>query len=126
MRVSYTRSEYIILVLLVEKVIQHFFVTFAFYIDLGGIRSTVVPPWELLMVVGACIGFLFLLPLGGRIKQRRWGRPVIGVLALVDIVGEYVAQGTLRIIITVSFVVAIILLILVLWEYRKERQKEVE
>jgi hypothetical protein len=44
-------------------------------------------------------------------------------LALFDIIGEFVAQGKLDIMITVSFIVAIILLILASI-YRQQRLKQ--
>jgi len=118
---SYTRNQYIIIVLLAEKVIQHFFVTIAFYLDIGGIRSNVVPPWEILMVVGAGLGFLFLLSLIDKTRWNRLGLSLVGILALADIVGEFIAQGTMRIIITVSFIVAVILLVLVILEHRRNK-----
>jgi len=112
------------IVLLGEKVIQHLVVTLAFYINLGGIRSTVVPPWEILMVVGFVLGILYFLALVKRIRWKSWGLPLAGFLAVADIVGEFIAQGTIYIVTTVSFVVAWIVLILVLLEYRRSRNEK--
>jgi hypothetical protein len=46
--------------------------------------------------------------------RRPWAINLIAALALFDIVGEFVAQGTIGIVITVSFLVAILVLILAL------------
>jgi hypothetical protein len=45
-------------------------------------------------------------------------------LALFDIIGEFVAQGVISIVITVSFLVATLLLILTL-VYRRQEMKNV-
>ena len=46
---------YILVILSIEKFIQHMFVSYAFYIDLMEIRSTVVLDHRLLMVSGLAI-----------------------------------------------------------------------
>lgn len=113
----------IITVLLIEKVIQHTVVTLAFYFDWGGIRSTVAVNPDILMVVGGLIGVLFALSLWGLINQRKWAIDLVIGLALFDFFGEYVAQGTVWIVITVSFLVAILLFGLALFYRRQEREK---
>jgi uncharacterized membrane protein len=55
---------------------------------------------------------LFAVALAGHLAGRTWSLPLAGGLALFDIVGEFVAQGTFAITVTVSFVVAIAVLIL--------------
>jgi hypothetical protein len=124
---SRTKAEILMIILLAEKVIQHIFVTWAFYVDFMGIRSTVVVSWEALMIAGAGLTVLFLAALIARIKGLSWGLPLVGFLALCDIIGEFIAQGTLQITIMVSFVVAWILLILVILECRrKNNEKELK
>jgi hypothetical protein len=57
---------------------------------------------------------LFSLSLWGIVTHRRWALNLVIVLAIFDIIGEFVAQGTLSIVVTVSFLVAILLLMLAL------------
>jgi hypothetical protein len=102
-------SRVVIIVLLAEKVIQHIVVTVAFYLDLKGIASTVVIDSRILMVAGALLAILFALSLWGMLSQRGWAVNLAILLAACDILGEFIAQGRLDIVITVSFVVATIL-----------------
>lgn len=107
------RWVYALLILLViEKIIQHIFVTLAFYFNWGDIASTVVVSPTILMILGALVTLLFILSLWGMIEKRMWAINLIIFLALFDIIGEFVAQGTIGILITVSFLVATLLLIL--------------
>lgn len=110
----------VLLVLVVEKIVQHVAVTAAFYCDLHGIRSTVAVSPDLLMVLGAIIAALFALSLWGLVTRQNWALRSVIALALFDIVGEFVAQGRLGILITVSFLVATTLLILALACRRQE------
>jgi len=112
-----TRSNglYILLTLLIaEKIIQHIFVTLAFYFNWADIASTVVVSPTILMILGALVALLFVLSLWGMIKKQNWAVNLVIFLALFDIVGEFVAQGTIGIVITVSFSIAVLLLILAL------------
>ena len=113
---------YVLLALLVEKVIQHVAVTLAFIFNWMDIASTVVIAPGVLAVLGAMVAVLFAIAAWGLIAGRRWASGLVVVLALFDIIGEFVAQGTLVITITVSFLVATILLILGLVYRRRERQ----
>jgi hypothetical protein len=81
---EWTRTYYLIALLTLEKIVQHVVVTLCFLFDFGGIRATVAV-WSISLVAG---------------------------LAVFDIVGEFIAQGTIFITIMVSFVVAIVLLVL--------------
>jgi hypothetical protein len=102
------------LLLIVEKVIQHLAVTAAFVTDFGGMRASVALDYRLFMVVGAASALLFALS-GWALAQRKpWAVGLIVALALVDIVGEFLAQGTLTITINVSILVATALLVLAL------------
>ncbi len=110
---------YIIMALLAEKIIQHVFVTAAFYFDWNNIGSTVAISPMLLMVLGGLVAILFAVALWAMIRGRGWAANLIIGLALFDVVGEFVAQGTLAIDINVSFIVAIALLVLVLLHRRQ-------
>lgn len=112
---------YALALLLVEKTVQHTVVTLAFAFNWGGIRSTVVVSPDALMVLGALVAPLFLVALWGLLARRRWAIPLVLALAAFDLVGELVAQGTLAIQITVSFVVALALLVLGLLYGRRAR-----
>lgn len=103
-----------LLLLIAEKVVQHVAVTAAFALDFGQIRASVALPYQLFLVAGAVIGVLFALAGWGLLQQRSWARALIIALALTDIVGEFVAQGTLAIQINVSVLVATLLLVLAL------------
>jgi hypothetical protein len=112
---------YLLLMLLItEKIIQHIFVTLAFYFNWADIASTVVVPARILMTLGAFIVILFGLSLWGMIREQDWAVNLLIFLGLFDIIGEFVAQGKLGIVITVSFLVATLLLIVALI-YRRQR-----
>lgn len=113
---------YAILVLTVEKIIQHIVVTLAFYFNWADIASTVAVSPTLLMVAGAFVAILFILSLWGLLKKQTWAINLVVFLALFDIVGEFIAQGKIGIVITVSFLVASFLLVLALIYRRQTRQ----
>ena len=102
----------LLLLLLCEKVIQHGAVTLAFAFDLAHLRAHVAVDYRLLLFVGAALTVLFAVCIWGLLQPRRWVRGVVVALAFVDIVGEFFAQGIVLITVTVSFVVAIVLLLL--------------
>ena len=106
--------RFLLIGLTIEKIIQHIFVTLAFYFDWGEIGSTVVVSPTLLMVLGAIVAMLFVISLWGLIKHKNWAPNLIIALAIFDIVGEFIAQGRIGIQVNVSFLVATILLILAL------------
>lgn len=112
------------LVLVAEKIIQHTFVTMAFYFNWKDIRSTVAVSPDALMILGAIAAILFALSLWGLFRQKRWATGLIMGLALFDLVGEFVAQGRLDIVINVSFIVALILLFLSLMVRRRGSRQE--
>jgi hypothetical protein len=113
--------KYILIALIFEKSIQHIFVTVAFYLNWENIGSTVAVSPRILMILGALIAFLFILCLWGIITQKKWAINLIIALALFDIIGEFVAQGKIGIMINVSFIVATILLVLSLFYRRHEK-----
>ena len=118
-----TWVRHALIVLIIEKIIQHIVVTLAFFFNWKNIASTVAVSPSLLMVLGAIVALLFMLSLWGMITRRKWAVNLVIGLALFDIVGEFVAQGTLYIVITVSILVATILLILGL-VYRRRHARE--
>ena len=90
-------------------------VTYAFYVDMGEIRSTVMVDHRLLMISGFIVGILFLVNIPFLLQRKRSSFTVLFFLAIFDFIGEFIAQGTLAIDITVSFLVAsLILLILII------------
>ena len=117
-----TWLKYILVILVSEKIIQHIFVTAAFYFNWGNLTSTVAVNPNILMILGAVIAILFIISLWGLITQQKWAINLIMGLALFDIIGEFVAQGAIIIAITVSFVVATALLISTLF-YRRQEMK---
>jgi len=110
---------YILVFLSFEKFIQHMVVTYAFYVDMGEIRSTVMVDHRLLMISGFIVGILFLVNIPFLLQRKRSSFTVLFFLAIFDFIGEFIAQGTLAIDITVSFLVAsLILLILIIGRKR--------
>lgn len=112
--------RYLLLGLLAEKIVQHLVVTLAFAFNWAEIRSTVVVNPNLLMILGAMVALLFAFSLWHMLRRAKGVINLVLALALFDIVGEFVAQGTIRIAMTVSFLVATLLLILALFERRQE------
>jgi hypothetical protein len=106
------------LLLIAEKVIQHVAVTSAFALDIGGIRASVALDYRLFLWAGAASAVLFALSGWALARKKTWATGLIIALALVDIAGEFLAQGTLMITLNVSFLVALILLALALFALR--------
>jgi hypothetical protein len=101
----------ILLALLIsEKAIQHVAVTVALIVDLRGIRATLALDYRFFLVAGAFEALLFVCAGWGVLRTKSWAWWLLLVLALMDIVGEFVAQGTLMITVNVSIVVATVLL----------------
>jgi hypothetical protein len=114
---------YILVILIVEKIIQHIFVTYAFYSNIDSIRSSVAINADLLMITGAIVAILFMLSLRGMVTGKKWAINLLIALALFDIFGEFIAQGKIDIVIPVSFIVAILLLVLA-FIYRHQRKRQ--
>jgi len=110
---------YLLILLIVEKIIQHVVVTLAFYFNWKDIVSTVVVSSGVLMILGAIAAVLFVLSLWGMVRKQPWAINLILALAMFDIIGEFVAQGKIGIVITVSFIIATLLLILAML-YRRQ------
>jgi hypothetical protein len=111
--------KYLVIVLICEKIIQHIFVTLAFSHNWNGVRSIVAVNPDVLMVFGGIVAVLFAFSLWGILNNQKWVTSLLIGLALLDMIGECVAQGLLSIVITVSFLVATLLLILALI-YRRQ------
>jgi len=109
-------------ILNIEKIIQHIFLTYAFLQDIDGIRSQVAVSPDLLMIAGTGIAILFTLSLWGLFTNKFWAINLLIGLALFDIIGEFIAQGRIDIAIPVSFVVAVVILILAL-VYRRQNHR---
>jgi len=119
MKLKLTFPLILLIILAFEKFIQHMFVTYAFAVDLGGIRQTVVLDTRILLVSGFVIGLLFLAALILMLRREPLGPRLMLLLALFDFFTEFIAQGTLFIAIPASFLVACLTLgILFIW--RKE------
>lgn len=112
-------TYYVLIALIVEKIIQHTVVTLAFYFNWKDIASTVVVSPVALMILGAVVGVLFAISLWGMTRRRAWAIKLVVALALFDIIGEFMAQGKFGIVITVSFIVALLLLVLALQNQRQ-------
>jgi len=110
--------SYLLIVLLLEKIVQHTFVSLAFLYDIGGVRSTVAVDYRALMISGAVIAILFAFALPALIQRKRWSLYLVMLLATSDIIGEFIAQGTVFVTINVSIIVAVILLFLCIFELR--------
>jgi len=88
-------------------------VTISFLYDFGGIGNNVALDYRYFMVSGSFLDILFFVVLWGLQSEKYWALALVAGLAVFDIIGEFVAQGNVFFYrITVSFVVAIILLIL--------------
>ena len=109
---------YAIIVLSCEKTIQHSFVAIALYRDWNNIRSRLAVSPNALMISGVVLAVLFAFSLWGMVSHANWTMNLLTGLALIDIIGEFIAQGTFFIAITVSFLVVCLLLILTLF-YRR-------
>jgi len=107
------------MILSLEKSIQHMFVTYAFIVNLGEIRESVTLNYQFFMVSGFFVGILFLASLFLLIRRDPRGLKLLLYLALFDFFGEFIAQGRLFITVTVSFMVAS-LIILVIWRKQDE------
>jgi hypothetical protein len=113
---------YGLVLLAIEKTIQHITVTLAFLFNWSDITSTVAVSPLLLMIAGVIVAVLFVISLWGLFKKRAWAINLLIFLAVFDLVGEFVAQGTIAIHIYISFLMAALLLILSL-VYRGQMRK---
>ncbi len=113
--------RYIMLALLAEKVVQHVAVTAAFAFNWYGIRSTVAVSPTALMYSGAVVAVAYAAALWALWTRRAWVKGLVILLALFDMLGEFVAQDTIAIQLNVSFIVASLLLVLALLTPRRSQ-----
>jgi uncharacterized membrane protein (UPF0136 family) len=114
--------NYLLIILLLEKIVQHVIVSLSLLYDIGGIRSTVAVDYEVLLVSGAVAAILFAVALSASVQKKRWGLYLLAFLAVFDVIGEFIAQGTVLVTINISIVVAIILLLLCYLELRARNE----
>ncbi len=100
----------LLVLLTIEKMIQHVAVTLAFILNISNIRGTVALDFRFFLLAGSAEALLFALAGWGILRKQPWANGLLMILALMDIVGEFVAQGTLLINLNVSFLVAVVLL----------------
>jgi hypothetical protein len=110
--------SYLLIILVVEKIVQHTFVSLAFLYDIGGVRSTVAVDYRALMISGAVLAILFAIAIPALIQKKRWSLFLVVLLAVSDVIGEFIAQGTVFVAINISLIVAIILLFLCIFGLR--------
>ena len=106
------KIKFILLFLCLEKIIQHLFVTYAFFKDISGIRSDMAFDYRYFMYMGLIIVVLFGLAFYGLYKEEKWGITLVFSMGWVDFIGEFIGQGGWLKFIPVSFIVAIIIIIL--------------
>jgi hypothetical protein len=115
-------TEWLLFALAIEKCIQHVFVTWAFATDQAALRERVAVPYEALMLIGGVAAACYAASAIGLRQRRTWSPALLIVLALIDIIGEFVAQGTGMIEITLSFVTAGAILLLALRQRTFQRR----
>jgi len=72
-----------------------------------------------LMISGFIVGLLFLVNIPFLLQRKRSSFSILLILALFDFIGEFIAQGTLIINITLSFLVASIILLILIIERKR-------
>lgn len=68
-----SRAQVPLLVYSIEKVVQHLFVSYAFVVDLGEIRDTVVIHHLRLTIIGFAVGLLFAVSARFQFRNERAG-----------------------------------------------------
>jgi uncharacterized membrane protein (UPF0136 family) len=106
-------SFIVLLVLALEKLAQHMFVTYAFISNLGGIRGDVSLDYRIFMISGFLVGILFLVAFIMMVRHNPVSLRLLFYLSLFDLIGEFVAQGRVFITITVSLLIATAIIVIV-------------
>ncbi|MCY3413014.1 MAG: hypothetical protein INQ03_15355 [Candidatus Heimdallarchaeota archaeon] len=125
MKASSPYRYYFILFICFEKFIQHIYVTYAFAADIDTIRSDVVLDYRILMYSGFFVAWVFLISGYTIFKERAWGLTLLWFLGWFDFLGEHIAQGGSLKFTPVSYIVAIIIIIIVPL-HRRGMKKSVE
>ena len=113
-----------ILLLTFEKMLQHLLTAVFFAVDIPGIgRPDIGSTFQLsdatMAVLNVIVFVLFGLGFWGRLQNQKWHRPLLVGLAVFDILAEFVFHGFFFI--TVSVIVAVILLVLFKLEAGKSK-----
>ena len=113
-----------ILLLTFEKTVQHLLTAVFFVVDIPGIgRPDIGSTFQLsdatMVVLNVIVFVLFGLGFWGRLQGKGWHRPLLVGLAVFDILAEFVFHGFFFI--TVSVIVAAILLVLFKLEAGKSK-----
>jgi hypothetical protein len=74
----------VIIILICEKIIQHTFVTLAFYHNWNDIRTSVAVNPDVLMVLGGIVAVLFVMSLWGMLSKKNWVTNLLITLTLFD------------------------------------------
>ena len=114
-------ASYLLIILSLEKLIQHTVDSVSFFYDIGSLRNAIAVDYRWLLLSGAFAAALFALACFALIRRRHWGLYLVLVLAAFDIIGEFIAQGTFLPDINVSIAVAVVLLPLSYIELRNLR-----
>ena len=117
-----------ILLLTFEKMAQHLLTAVFFAVNIPGIGTPDIgPTFQLsnttMVVLNAIVCILFGLGFWGRRSGEKWHRPLLVGLAVFDILAEFVFHGFFFI--TVSVIVAVILLIFIKLDADKNRYNPV-
>ena len=115
----------VLIILLVEKIIQHLFTAIAFIHDIPGIgtpdigtRFEISNP--VMAMNNAILIPFFVAAIWGIARDRRWAKILVILLAAFDIIAEFVFHGFFFI--TISVIVSLVTII-VLMRYRSEKSK---
>jgi hypothetical protein len=105
-----------IILLTIEKMLQHLFTAVFFVVDIPGIgRPDIGPNFQFSDTTMAALNIIVFILFGasfwGRLQSKGWHRPLLVGLAVFDILAEFVFHGFFFI--TVSVIVSVILLVLI-------------
>ena len=115
-----------ILVLTVEKMLQHLLTAVFFAVAIPGIgRPEIGPTFDLsdttMVVLNLIVFILFGVGFWGRLQGQRWHRSLLIGLALFVILAEFVFHGFFYI--TISVIVSAILLVLIGFDPAKAERR---
>ena len=117
-----------ILVLTIEKTLQHLLTAIFFAVDIPGIgRPDIGPTFQFsdgtMTALNVIVFILFGMGFAGRLQGQDWHRPLLIGLNVFDILAEFVFHGFFFI--TVSVIVSTILLVLFKMETDKSRKDQI-
>ncbi len=116
MHKDYTIATYVLIILLAEKVVQHVASVPAFLWDIGDIRASFAVDYTFLIGANIVLAAVYSAALYGVVTRHVWGLLIAIPSALFDIIAEYVFHGLFTPL-TVSVIVATVIVILALAEY---------